>query len=55
MMQGHLFLTHSAGKPFFSGGSAGPEGSVLGMPALVLGLLALSFAARRAGLFAKTA
>jgi membrane protease YdiL (CAAX protease family) len=52
MMRGHLLATHAAGNVRFSGGSAGPEGSVLGGPALVLGLLALVWTARRAGLFA---
>jgi hypothetical protein len=38
---GYLFTSHASGNPFLSGGSAGPEGSVLVLPVFVLmGLLA---------------
>lgn len=38
---GYLLTSHASGNPFISGGSAGPEGSVLVLPVFVLmGLLA---------------
>jgi uncharacterized protein len=36
MVQGHLFATHPVGRPVFSGGLTGPEGSVLILPMVVL-------------------
>jgi membrane protease YdiL (CAAX protease family) len=53
LMQGHLFMSHARGDALMSGGSAGPEGSLLGLPAQAIGLLVFLWAARRAGLFAK--
>jgi uncharacterized protein len=32
LMQGHLFVTRASGDALISGGSAGPEGSLLGLP-----------------------
>jgi hypothetical protein len=49
-MQHHLFITHAAGDPRFSGGTAGPEGSLFATPLLLLGPLVLIFLCRRAGL-----
>jgi hypothetical protein len=51
MMQGHLFIAHARGNSIMSGGSAGPEGSLLGLPAQVIGLFVFLWAVRRAGLF----
>ena len=51
LMQGHLFSTHPLGALLMSGGSVGPEGSLLWAPPLVLGLLVFFWALRRAGLF----
>ena len=51
MMQGHLFIAHARGNPLMSGGSAGPEGSLLGLPAQVIGLFVFLWAVKRAGLF----
>jgi membrane protease YdiL (CAAX protease family) len=43
LMQGRLFATHAAGNPLFSGGTAGPEGSVLCIPVFLLAILVLVF------------
>ena len=51
LMQGHLISTHPLGAPLMSGGSVGPEGSLLWAPPFVLGLLVFFWALRRAGLF----
>jgi hypothetical protein len=51
VMRGHLLITHAAGNPRFSGGTAGPEGSAFAMPLLLLGPLVLVFLCRSAGLF----
>jgi uncharacterized protein len=51
VMQGHLFSTHPLGAPLMSGGSVGPEGSLLWAPPFALGLLVFLWALRRAGLF----
>jgi membrane protease YdiL (CAAX protease family) len=51
MMRGHLFVTHAVGDARLSGGSAGPEGSILGAPVLICGLLAMVFLLRRLGMF----
>ena len=34
VIQGHLFSTHPVGRPLFSGGLTGPEGSILSCPSL---------------------
>lgn len=52
MMKGHLFMTHATGNPRFSGGTAGPEGSMLATPLLILGPLLIAYLCRRAGLLA---
>lgn len=36
MVQYHLFATHPLGKPLLSGGTTGPEGSILVLPILAL-------------------
>jgi membrane protease YdiL (CAAX protease family) len=41
LMQGRLFATHSLGKPLYSGGTVGPEGSLLCVPILLLVILVL--------------
>jgi len=53
MFQGHLMLSHAAGNARMSGGSAGPEGSILGLPVMIAGLLALVWLLQRAGLFVR--
>jgi uncharacterized protein len=53
MMQGHLFMARARGNSLISGGSAGPEGSLLGLPAQVIGLFVFLWAVKRAGLFVK--
>jgi len=50
MAQGHLLISHAIGDVHYSGGSAGPEGSLLMQPILVGGLLLLMLALRKAGL-----
>jgi membrane protease YdiL (CAAX protease family) len=50
MMKGHLLITHAVGSPFFSGGTAGPEGSVLAPLGMVLGPLLLVWICQRTGL-----
>jgi membrane protease YdiL (CAAX protease family) len=50
VMRGHLFSTHPLGAPLMSGGSVGPEGSLLWAPPFVLGLLVFFWVLRRAGL-----
>ncbi len=37
MVQGHLFATHIAGRTWLSGGTTGPEGSLLSLPVLFVG------------------
>jgi hypothetical protein len=51
LMQGHLFVTQARGDALISGGSAGPEGSLLGLPVQPIGLLVFLWAVKRAGLF----
>jgi hypothetical protein len=51
LMQGHLFVARARGDALFSGGSAGPEGSLLGLPVQAIGLLVFLWAVKRAGLF----
>jgi membrane protease YdiL (CAAX protease family) len=41
--QGRLFATHAHGNPLFSGGTVGPEGSVLCIPIFLLTILVLCF------------
>ncbi len=43
LMQGRLFATHAVGKPLLSGGSVGPEGSILCIPIILLLLPVLYF------------
>jgi len=43
LMQGRLFATHASGKPIFSGGTVGPEGSVLCIPIFLLAIAVLFF------------
>ena len=43
LMQGRLFATHALGKPLYSGGTAGPEGSILCIPIFLLTILVLCF------------
>jgi membrane protease YdiL (CAAX protease family) len=50
LMQGHLFVTQAKGDALISGGSAGPEGSLLGLPVQAIGLLVFLWAVKRAGL-----
>jgi membrane protease YdiL (CAAX protease family) len=50
VMQGHLFSSHPLGAPLMSGGSVGPEGSLLWAPPFALGLLVFFWALRRSGL-----
>ena len=52
MVKGHLLISHALGNPGMSGGSAGPEGSALAGPMLLVGLVVLIVVGRRAGLFA---
>jgi hypothetical protein len=43
LMQGRLFATHALGKPLYSGGTVGPEGSVLCIPIFLLTILVLCY------------
>lgn len=43
LMQGRLFATHPLGPRLYSGGSAGPEGSALCIPVLLLVIAGLMF------------
>jgi uncharacterized protein len=43
LMQGRLFATHALGKPLYSGGTVGPEGSILCIPIFLLTILVLCF------------
>ncbi len=43
LMQGRLFATHAIGNLLFSGGTDGPEGSVLCIPLLLLVIVVLFF------------
>ena len=47
MVEGHLMNSHPAGNVTFSGGTVGPEGSVLAQPILLVGLLLLIWICRR--------
>jgi uncharacterized protein len=44
--QGRLFATHASGNPLLSGGTVGPEGSILAAPVLLLALIVLFFTHR---------
>jgi membrane protease YdiL (CAAX protease family) len=46
LMQGRLFATHAMGKPLLSGGTDGPEGSLLCIPVLLLLIVVLLFFTR---------
>jgi membrane protease YdiL (CAAX protease family) len=41
IFNGRLLASHPAGNPMLGGGSTGPEGSLLAMPALALGVIIL--------------
>jgi membrane protease YdiL (CAAX protease family) len=43
MVQHHLLATHPAGKPIFSGGTTGPEGSIFIVAVLALASLIIIF------------
>lgn len=43
LMQGRLFATHALGKPLLSGGTVGPEGSILCIPVFLLTIAILCF------------
>lgn len=43
MVQHHLLATHAVGKPLMSGGTTGPEGSILVLPVLALVSLIIIF------------
>jgi hypothetical protein len=43
MIQGHLLATHPVGRPLLSGGTTGPEGSVLVLPVIALAACAVRF------------
>jgi len=43
LTQGRLFTTHASGNPLFSGGTVGPEGSVLCIPIFLLAIAVLFF------------
>jgi membrane protease YdiL (CAAX protease family) len=47
---GRLFQTHFAGKPLLSGGSDGPEGSLLCIPVFLLMILVIRFTTKPAEL-----
>jgi membrane protease YdiL (CAAX protease family) len=43
MVQGRLFATHPVGRPFLSGGLTGPEGSLLLLPVMLVGVAVILF------------
>jgi membrane protease YdiL (CAAX protease family) len=43
LIQGRLFATHASGNPLFSGGTTGPEGSILCIPILLFAIAVLFF------------
>jgi uncharacterized protein len=49
MAQHHLLATHPIGKPLLSGGTTGPEGSILILPVLALVSLIIIFTLPRTG------
>jgi membrane protease YdiL (CAAX protease family) len=50
VVRGHLLITHAMGDPRMSGGTDGPEGSLLAQPVLLIGVLLLVFLYRLMGL-----
>lgn len=48
MMQGHMLISHPAGDIRFSGGTAGPEASLLAAPMFLCGVCLLAWAMQRA-------
>jgi membrane protease YdiL (CAAX protease family) len=50
MMRGHLLAARSIGDAVISGGSAGPEGSVLGAPVMATGIALMIMLWRRFGI-----
>lgn len=46
-IQGHLFATHPIGRPLFSGGVTGPEGSILIFPIILLSACAVLLSTSR--------
>jgi len=50
LFKGHLMNSHALGTGWLSGGSAGPEGSALATPVLILGVLAIVWLTQRAKL-----
>ncbi len=55
MVQHHLLATHPAGKPVFSGGTTGPEGSIYILGVLALGTLIIVFTLPKRQYFAASA
>lgn len=53
MAQQHWLVSHPVGDMRMSGGAVGPEGSLLQVPATLVGLLLLIWVLRRAGLFVR--
>jgi hypothetical protein len=43
LLQGRLFATHAHGNPLLSGGTDGPEGSILCIPIMLLVIVVLLF------------
>jgi membrane protease YdiL (CAAX protease family) len=43
LVQGRLFATHAVGNPHWSGGTAGPEGSIFGIPVMLVVIVLLCF------------
>ena len=43
LMQGRLFATHAIGKPLLSGGTDGPEGSLIAIPVMLLAIVVLLY------------
>lgn len=49
MVQHHLLATHPAGKPIFSGGATGPEGSIVILAMMGLIIIVIQFTLPRTG------
>jgi len=49
LMKERMFATHAAGNPVLSGGTVGPEGSVLCIPVLALMIVVLLFTRKSPG------
>jgi membrane protease YdiL (CAAX protease family) len=43
LIQGRLFATHAVGDPHWSGGTAGPEGSIFGVPVMLAVIVIFCF------------